>query len=112
MGYFYTAIQLSLYVVSTAWLIFAVVIIREFLLRWLNIAQRKLALEQWRKRITAQVEGSITEQKPPNTEVPDLNTGDEPEVDVSALSTQTLKLLNSAFWGAPPKPTWRRLDAC
>jgi len=94
VGYFYTAIQLCLYVVATIGLIFITNIIREFFIRWLNITQRKLALEQWRKKIEAQAETEKSDKLDSIEPTPN----EEPELDVDAISTQTMRLLNSAFW--------------
>ncbi len=98
LGYMYTAVQLELHIISTIWLLFAVTVARGFLIRWLNIAQRKLALEQMRKRIIAQAEITANDDNAPTGESAELTITDEPEVDVTAISTQTTKLLNSAFW--------------
>ena len=95
IGYFYTAIQLWLYVINTLSLIFVISIIREFFIRWLNIAQRKIALDQWRKKIAAQAQAI---EKSENPEGIESNINEEPELDVGALSTQTMRLLDSAFW--------------
>ncbi len=100
LGYMYTAVQLALYLISTIGLLFAITVAREFLIRWLNIAQRKLALEQWRKRVATQVENTTAEEHPHMGETAEPATIAEPEIDVTAISTQTMKLLNSAFWFA------------
>lgn len=94
IGYFYTAIQLCLYIVSTIGLIFVTNILREFFIRWLNITQRKLALEQWRKKLEAQSET----EKHEKSDAIEPTPNEEPELDVAAISTQTMRLLNSAFW--------------
>lgn len=90
MGYFYTAIQLSFYLITTLYLLFAINIVHDFLVRWLNIAQRKLALEQWLKKNAAQ-SGETTQGE-------ESSQADEDKLDISAISSQTIKLLNSAFW--------------
>ena len=94
-GYFYTAIQLCLYVISSIGLIFAIKIAREFFIRWLNIVQRKLALEQHFKKLEAQAEATGKNEKPSTTE-PTPN--EATELDVQSLSTQTMRLMNSAYW--------------
>ncbi|MES9928252.1 MAG: mechanosensitive ion channel domain-containing protein [Candidatus Thiodiazotropha sp. 6PDIVS] len=95
IGYFYTAIQLCLYVVSTVGLIFSINVIREFFIRWLNITHRKLALEQWRKKLEAQAEAVDKNVK---TETIEATPNEEPGLDVDVISTQTMRLLNSAYW--------------
>lgn len=99
LGYLYTAIQLSLYIINTIGLLFAIGIARDFLIRWLNIAQRKLALEQWRKKITTLSDATDDERGASSDDSTDSGVNEPaPELDVAELSTQTLKLLNSAYW--------------
>jgi len=97
IGYFYTAIQLCLYVISSIGLIFAIKIAREFFIRWLNIAHRKLALEQHFKKLEAQSE-IIDKNEKQNVVEPTPN--EAPEIDVESLSTQTMRLMNSTYWFA------------
>jgi len=95
IGYFYTAIQLCLYIVSTIGLVFITYIIREFFIRWLNITQRKLALEQWRKKLEAKTD--ITSKSEKHDSI-DTTPNEEQELDVEAVSAQTMRLLNSTYW--------------
>jgi potassium efflux system protein len=95
IGYFYTAIQLCLYVISSIGLIFAIKIAREFFIRWLNIVQRKLALEQHFKKLEAQAEATGKNEKPSSIEA---TPNEASELDVQSLSTQTMRLMNSAYW--------------
>ena len=46
IGYMYTAGQLSLLIINSLMLVFAVIIARALFIRWLNIEQRKLAIEK------------------------------------------------------------------
>ncbi len=97
LGYLYTAVQLELHIVSTVFLLFAVIVVKSFFIRWLSIVQRKLALEQWRKKSVAQLE-SQEDAKPHGGEVAELTIPDEPEIDIAAINSQTMRLLNSAIW--------------
>ncbi len=94
-GYFYTAIQLCLYIIGTIVLILTTNIVREFFIRWLSITQRKLALKQWRKQREAK---ASTEDKSEKIDSIKTSGNEEPRMDVAAISTQTLRLLNSAYW--------------
>ncbi|MCG8011125.1 MAG: mechanosensitive ion channel, partial [Candidatus Thiodiazotropha weberae] len=76
-------------------LIFSINVIREFFIRWLNITHRKLALEQWRKKLEAQAEAVDKNVK---TETIEATPNEEPGLDVDVISTQTMRLLNSAYW--------------
>ena len=95
IGYFYTAIQLCLYVTSSIGLIFAIKIAREFFIRWLNIVQRKLALEQRFKKLEALTE---TTDKNEKQNIIEPTPHEATELDVERLSTQTMRLMNSAYW--------------
>lgn len=94
MGYFYTAVQLCLYITGSIGLVLIANIIREFFIRWLSITQRKLALEQWRKKIESQTEI----EKSDKSEAVEVIPTEEPGVDVDAISAQTIRLINSVYW--------------
>lgn len=100
IGYMYTAGQLSLLIIHSVLLIFAVIIARALLIRWLNIAQRKLAIEQWRRKFAAQNESNQGEEKIRPADASEQIIVEEEMLDVEAISTQTIKLLNTAYWFA------------
>ncbi|MDR4516959.1 MAG: mechanosensitive ion channel [Nitrosomonas sp.] len=93
IGYMYTAGQLSLLIINSLMLVFAVIIARALFIRWLNIEQRKLAIEQWRKRLAAQ-----DDEKGKTADAGEQISVEEDELDVETISTQTMKLLNTALW--------------
>ncbi|SFK14775.1 potassium efflux system protein [Nitrosomonas aestuarii] len=97
-GYMYTAGQLSLHIINSILLIFAVIVARGLLIRWLNIVQRKLAIEQWRKKLAAQAEQAQEDDKTKTTDTSEQIHVEEDELDVEVISTQTMKLLNTAYW--------------
>ncbi|MCP5243821.1 MAG: mechanosensitive ion channel [Burkholderiales bacterium] len=97
-GYMYTAGQLSLLIINSLLLVFVVIIARALLIRWLNIAQRKLAIEQWRKKFAAQAEQAQEEDKTKAVDASDQINVEEDELDIQAISVQTMKLLNTAYW--------------
>ncbi|SEM96837.1 potassium efflux system protein [Nitrosomonas marina] len=97
-GYMYTAGQLSLLIINSLLLVFAVIIAKALLIRWLNIEQRKLAIEQWRKKFAAQAEQSQSDDVSKATDTSDQINVEEDGLDVNAISTQTMKLLNTAYW--------------
>ncbi len=76
LGYYYTALQLAWRLQATLWLLLGLVITMSFLLRWLQVTRRELALAQAVSR--------------PG------NTADAP-CDLSALDAQTRRLLGSVF---------------
>lgn len=102
-GYMYTAGQLSLHIINSILLIFFVIVARALLIRWLNIEQRKLAMEQWRKKFAAQAaqaEPAHVEDKSRDVDISEQLSVEEDKLDVQAISTQTMKLLNTAYWFA------------
>lgn len=98
IGYMYTAGQLSLLIINSVMLIFAIIIARALLIRWLNIEQRKLAIEQWRKKFAAQAESGQDDEKLKSTDTSEQIIVEEDTLDVDQISTQTVKLLNTAYW--------------
>ncbi|MHC4127084.1 MAG: mechanosensitive ion channel domain-containing protein [Planctomycetota bacterium] len=105
VGYFYTAAQLTRQLGETMLLILSVLMVYGLLLRWLFVAQRKLAWAEARKRAAeaeaeraASAEGEAVEPPVPV---------EEQKLDVSAIGAQTRQLLNGltlftlliGFWG-------------
>ncbi len=102
-GYHYTAVQLTRQLLTSAGCVLLVVLLHGLMLRWLFVAQRRLALEEARKRRQAfeekQSRGAAGSEAPPPPE--------EPRIDISAISAQTRHLLRSlallailiALWG-------------
>lgn len=95
-GYLYTATELMMLLIDSFWVILAAIISRGFLIRWLNIAQRKLAIEQIRKKkISQQPDANTTEQIVPSSDAAPGVVTEEAELDISQISNQTFKLLNN-----------------
>ena len=95
VGYFYTALQLEQRVVISVEFILGVFIVHAILLRWLNITQRKLAIEQLRKKYAAaQAEAAAAGEGQGTPVNPEVELADE-HFDLEAVSGQTLKLLRS-----------------
>ncbi|MDX1811036.1 MAG: mechanosensitive ion channel, partial [Gammaproteobacteria bacterium] len=93
-GYLYTATELMMLLIDSFWIVLAAIITRGFLLRWLNIAQRKLAMEQIRKRMAAQSESG--QEPDTDIEVEFLQpVAEQEELDINQISSQSYKLLNN-----------------
>jgi potassium efflux system protein len=106
LGWFYTAVQLERLMVQTTYLILIVIVAQAFLLRWLFIAQRKMAVEQARKKLAAaraeaedkaaQATIDTAGAPPPAPAAPEGQSVPESvDIDVAAVSAQTRKLLNT-----------------
>ncbi|MGD2137129.1 MAG: mechanosensitive ion channel [Gammaproteobacteria bacterium] len=90
VGYFYTAGILAQSLVATLWLVFALVVLHQLVVRWLLLAQRRLALQAIRERMQLAREPGPAE-KDDEASVADY---EEPEIDLFALSMESRKLLN------------------
>lgn len=90
LGYYYTALRLAVLIQKTCWLTAGFLLLNAILLRWLLVARRKLAIEQYRKRRAAAL--AAAEQ---GTEKRETTVEPEPEVDLSAISLQTRTLVRS-----------------
>jgi potassium efflux system protein len=96
VGYTYTAMQFGERLVNTLWLIVAIILINQFIVRWVLLTERRLAfraaLEKRRLQRAAKQardEGTATEN--------DTSHFEEPEIDFGMLSDDTTKLINSAM---------------
>ncbi len=90
-GYHYTAVQLTRQLMTSASCVLLVVLLHGLMLRWLFVAQRRLALEEARKRRQA-----FEEKQSRGPAAADaLPPPEEPRIDISAISAQTRHLLRS-----------------
>jgi len=91
LGYYYTAVQLEIRMALTLWLILALVLANSLLVRYLVVAQRRIAIEQVRvKREAEQAKGM--EAPPAQGDAP-LPPVASKGVDLAAVHTQTRSLL-------------------
>jgi potassium efflux system protein len=108
LGYIYSAAQLAERAAETAWLLLLIYVSRSLLLRCLYLAQRRLDIEQRRKKLVveaaAEAERAAAIPLPGEAGADDLEAGHEQpqsvpeseEIDVAALSAQTRHLLSTA----------------
>ncbi len=95
-GYYYSAVQLQNRLQATAWIVIGLVIVSEYLMRWLYVSHRRLAHEQMLEeqekahRDQAQPEASIEDQD-------ELVEFEEPEIDLDAIQTQTGSLIRTVM---------------
>ncbi len=93
MGYVYTAAQFGARLVDTLWLIVAIILIHQLVVRWVLLTERRLVFKDMLERHRAQRAAREAQQDGESSEIPD----EEPEVDYSALSEDTKKLINTAL---------------
>ncbi|MGI9014331.1 MAG: mechanosensitive ion channel domain-containing protein [Phycisphaerales bacterium] len=118
-GYFYTALQLERRIVDTAYLLLIAIVLNAFLMRWLFVVQRRLAIEQARKRAAAAAKARADERaaaevaarkeaegKPEGKTIAKTVATSLPapesavnlenlDIDVAAVSAQTRKLIST-----------------
>lgn len=93
VGYYYTAVQLEGRLYISGWILIGAVIVVNLVVRWLNVAERRLALARARarreqaqaQRATRDAAGATAESAP--------ETVDVPEIDLETISEQTRQLL-------------------
>jgi potassium efflux system protein len=92
IGYFYTAGMLGGRLIQSLWFVFGLVVLHQVVVRWLLLAQRRLALKAIRERLLAARE----EKAPVDSEMGDMPAQfEEPEIDLVAMSEESRKLLNT-----------------
>ena len=98
VGYVYTAAQFGARLVDTLWLIVAIILIHQLVVRWVLLTERRLAfndaLERHRAQRAAQEE---TEGDTAAAEIDHFPQPEEPEIDFGALSDDTSKLINTSL---------------
>jgi potassium efflux system protein len=100
-GYHYTARQLTIRLILTAYVLVGGIVCRSLLLRWALVNQRRLAIEQAKqRRAAAQNEINAGE------EAADLPASTLPERDLAAINTQTRRLVEYALGVASVLLIW------
>ena len=93
-GYVYTAAQLGARLVDTLWLIIAIILIHQLLVRWMVLLERQLEFRDALERHRAQ--RAAREAQEGDGAVADINV-EEPEIDFGALSEDAKALINAAL---------------
>lgn len=95
VGYYYTALQLTVRLQATFWVMLGLLLVNALLLRWLLIARRKLAFRRLREQRAAQQAQQEVAQESTSAGIPNTAALDEPLVSLSAVNQQTRRLLTS-----------------
>lgn len=98
MGYFFTALELSVRLNMTAWIGLTLLLLRETAFFWVLVSRRRLAIEEARKRrdaARAQQAGESDGQT--SADLPAVPA--EPAIDIAAISNQAGRLLRVAVSG-------------
>ena len=93
-GYYYTAMQLRSRMVLTGWLLLGAVLSVNLFLRWLNISQRRLALQRALAKREAQLAARASKDAAPASGegVPEILS--LPDLDLTTISEQTRSLMS------------------
>jgi len=95
MGYFYAARYLDEKLTYTILLILVVILLKAIFVRWLMVAQRRLALLEREKRRAAEAQETARGQDPAATPSETAETGGKPEQTIFQMSQQTRHLINA-----------------
>jgi potassium efflux system protein len=96
-GFMYTAMTVIGHIVDTLWFMLLMVVVHQFIVRWLVLNQRKLRLQAMRERRRAEQEARAAEKHSEETEGVISRDVDEPEIDLKALDEVSRRLTNNAF---------------
>lgn len=103
-GFHYTARQLVIRLILSAYVLVGGIVCRALLLRWTLVNQRKLAIEQARqRRAAAQSENAAGEDAAPATDLPTLAAS---ERDLVAINTQTRRFIEYSLGVACALVVW------
>ncbi|MDS4022474.1 MAG: mechanosensitive ion channel [Candidatus Competibacter sp.] len=93
-GYYYTAMQLRARMMLTSWLLLGAVLLINLFLRWLNISQRRLALQHALAKREAQLAARASKDAAPASGegLPEILS--LPDLDLTTISEQTRSLMN------------------
>ncbi len=96
IGYVYTAAQFGARLVDTLWLIVAIVLVHQLVVRWLLMTERQLAFEAARATASPPTEHAEADTGSAPID-PQAKPFEEPEVDYESLGQDTKKLLTTVL---------------
>lgn len=97
VGYLYTAGQFGERLVNTLWLIVAIILIHQFVVRWLLLIERRLVFNDALERRRAERAARETAEGEAVVGEVDYLQPEEPEIDFEALGDDTSKLINTSL---------------
>ncbi|MDH3762472.1 MAG: mechanosensitive ion channel, partial [Gammaproteobacteria bacterium] len=98
MGYVYTSASFGARLVDTLWLVVAIILIHQLMLRWVLLTERRLEFKDALERRRAQraMREALEEGDAASGDSAPLSV-EEPEIDYGALSEDTKKLITTAL---------------
>jgi potassium efflux system protein len=104
-GYHYTAVHLEQRVQMTLWFFFGLLLLRDLILRWLYVAERRLRFEDaLRRREELRAQRAREEEHPEEGEQP--ISVEIQEVNYDSLSDQSKRLVHAGFLFSALIGTW------
>jgi potassium efflux system protein len=94
LGYLYSAGTLLGNLIESLWLVLGLVVLQQFVSRWLLIARRRLALKEARAERKAAL---ATRDSASSASGDDALEPDQDRIDINALSADTRKLINTVL---------------
>jgi potassium efflux system protein len=122
LGYTYTAFELERRVIMSSRVVVSVILLNYLAVRWLVVAERRLAIERAREQREAKEQAAeAATQAPEDAVETEKGAVEVPEVDISTINDQSKKLLRTllsvvlllGLWGvwAPVFPALQILDS-
>lgn len=102
VGYYYAALYLADGLFRIFWYFVALMLVKDFLLRWLYVAERRLRYQEILRR-REELKAAKTQTEALASELPPV---EEPEVDFGRLSEQTRRLFRIGFFFAALGGLW------
>ena len=96
-GFMYTALTVIGHIIDSLWFMLLVLVVHQFVVRWLVLNERKIRLQAARERRRAEQKARAAEQQPEETDGVLSRDVDEPEIDLKALDAASRSLTNNAF---------------
>jgi potassium efflux system protein len=96
-GYMYTALTVIGHIINTLWFTLLIVILHQFIFRWLVLNQRKMRLQAARERRRVEQEARAAEEDSEGADGVLSRDIEEPEIDLKALDAASRSLTNNAF---------------
>ncbi len=93
-GYYYTALQLRGRLALTGWLLLGAVLLANLFLRWLNISQRRLALQRAMAKREAQLAARANKEAAPASGEGLIELQAPPDLDLTTINEQTRGLMS------------------
>jgi len=95
LGYYYTVQQLALRMVTSAYVLLGLILLRNLLLRWILLNRRKLAIEQARQRRAAAVADGPAAEEPAGGY--EMSVPTDPALDLATINVQTRRFVKYAL---------------